>query len=122
MDEYKKELKFNVSDLVWVHLRKERFPLKRNSKLSPRSDDPFKILAKVNDNAYKVELSGVIISATFNVADLQPFMEDEPLPSLRSRFFEEGEDDGDPSMLIMVSKEKEPKELNLGTKFFNVVF
>ncbi|GJX10751.1 transposon ty3-I gag-pol polyprotein [Tanacetum coccineum] len=43
-------------DLVWLHFRKERFPSKRRSKLSPRSDGPFKVIAKVNDNAYAIDL------------------------------------------------------------------
>ncbi|XP_025822327.1 uncharacterized protein LOC112898161, partial [Panicum hallii] len=41
-------------DLVWLHLRKDRFPQQRKSKLSPRGDGPFKVLQKINDNAYKI--------------------------------------------------------------------
>jgi hypothetical protein len=52
----KKELKLEPGDLVWLHLRKERFPDLRKSKLMPRADGPFKILEKINDNAYKLEL------------------------------------------------------------------
>jgi len=57
-----------------VHLRKDRFPEKRKSKLLPRGDGPFKVLAKINDNAYKIELPGddYAVSNTFNVADLSP--------------------------------------------------
>ncbi|XP_020406471.1 uncharacterized protein, partial [Zea mays] len=40
--------------LVWIHLRKERFPDQRKSKLMPRGDGPFRVLAKINDNAYKI--------------------------------------------------------------------
>jgi hypothetical protein len=47
----KKELKFEPGDLVWLHLRKERFPDLRKSKIMPRADGPFKILEKINDNA-----------------------------------------------------------------------
>ena len=47
---------FNVGDLVWLHLRKDRFPNERKSKLLPRADGPFKVLARYNDNAYKIEL------------------------------------------------------------------
>jgi hypothetical protein len=52
----KKELKLEPGDLVWLHLRKEYFPDLRQSKLMPRADGPFKILEKINDNAYKLEL------------------------------------------------------------------
>ena len=47
-----------VADLVWLHLRKERFPSKRKSKLMPGSDEPFEVVEKVNDNADKLDLPG----------------------------------------------------------------
>ncbi|WVZ58309.1 hypothetical protein U9M48_008590 [Paspalum notatum var. saurae] len=52
----RKELKLEPGDLVWLHLRKDRFPDLRKSKLMPRADGPFKIIEKINDNAYKLEL------------------------------------------------------------------
>ncbi|XP_073038070.1 LOW QUALITY PROTEIN: uncharacterized protein [Primulina eburnea] len=45
-------------DWVWLHLRKERFPEKRCSKLLPRGDGPFQVLERINDNAYKLDLPG----------------------------------------------------------------
>jgi len=36
----KKELVLNKGDWVWLHLRKDKFPTKRKSKLSPRVDSP----------------------------------------------------------------------------------
>jgi hypothetical protein len=36
-------------------LRKDRFPELRKSKLMPRAAGPYKILEKINDNAYKLE-------------------------------------------------------------------
>uniref|UniRef100_A0A2N9GPC1 Reverse transcriptase domain-containing protein n=1 Tax=Fagus sylvatica TaxID=28930 RepID=A0A2N9GPC1_FAGSY len=65
---------FEPGDWVWVHMRKERFPAHRKTKLHPRGDGPFQILEKINDNAYKVDLPGEYkVSATFNVSDLSPF-------------------------------------------------
>ena len=65
----RKGMEFQPGDLVWLHLRKERFPTRRNSKLMARRDGPFKVLAKVGANAYKLELPGdMAVSATFNVA------------------------------------------------------
>ena len=34
-----------------LHLRKDRFPDLRKSKLMPRADGPFKVPEKINDNA-----------------------------------------------------------------------
>ena len=65
---------FEPSDWVWVHMRKERFPAHRRSKLHPRGDGPFQVLARINDNVYKLNLpSEYNISATFNISDLSPF-------------------------------------------------
>ena len=42
---------------------------------------------KINDNAYKGELSGDYgVSTTFNVSDLSPYQDDEPLDSRMSPF------------------------------------
>ena len=76
-----------------------RFPSKRKSKLMPRAGSPFQILERVNDNAYKVNLLGEYgVSATFNVADLSPYLEDYHLSNLRANSPLQGEDDGGPSM------------------------
>jgi len=40
-NKHKKKVMFHPGDLVWVHLRKERFPSKCKSKLMPREDGPF---------------------------------------------------------------------------------
>src|SRR5436190_13075011 len=65
---------FEPGDWVWLHMRKERFPVQRRSKLLSRGDGPFQVLERINDNAYKLDLPGEYnVSATFNVADLSPF-------------------------------------------------
>ena len=51
-----KEVKFEPGDLVWLHLRKDRFPELCKSKLMPRAVGPYKMIEKINDNAYKLEL------------------------------------------------------------------
>ena len=46
------------------------------------------MLAKVNDNAYKIDLPGkYTVSATFNVSDLTPY---DDSADLRSNPFQEG--------------------------------
>ena len=52
----KQPMVFNIGDLVWLHLCKDRFPNERKSKLLPHADGPFKVLARYNDNAYKIDL------------------------------------------------------------------
>ncbi|XP_038972523.1 uncharacterized protein LOC120104803 [Phoenix dactylifera] len=54
----RKKVIFEPGDWVWVHMRKERFPAKRRSKLHPRGDGPFQVIARINDNAYKLDLPG----------------------------------------------------------------
>ena len=69
----------NAKYRVWLHLRKDRFPDLRKSKLMPRAAGPFKVLDKINDNAYKLELpiDFGTVSPTFNIADLKPYFGEE---------------------------------------------
>ena len=90
-----KKVIFQSGGWVWVHIRKERFPEQRKSKLQPRGDGPFQVLERINDNAYKIELSGEYnVSTTFNVSDLTLFDAYEEA-NLRTNPFEEGESDED---------------------------
>jgi hypothetical protein len=91
-----KEVKLEPGDLVWLHLRKERFSELRKYKLMSRAAGPFKILAKINDNAYKLELPPEFgISPSFNISDLRPYLgEEDKMPS-RTMSMQEGENDED---------------------------
>ena len=52
----------------------------------------FKILKRINDNAYKLDLPGEhTVSATFNVTDLSPF---DVGNDLRTNPFQEERNDG----------------------------
>jgi len=96
-NKHKKKLVFQPGDLVWIHLRKERFPSKRKNKLMPRANGPFEVLEKINDNSYKVDLPRDYgVSATFNVADLSAYQADDHLEDLRMTSLQQGEDDGVP--------------------------
>jgi hypothetical protein len=87
----RKKVVFEPGDWVWLHLRKDRFPEKRRSKLLPRGDGPFQVVERINDNAYKLDLPGEYgVSASFNVADLSPF---DVGDDLRANPSQEGEND-----------------------------
>jgi hypothetical protein len=95
----RKLVAFEPGYMVWLHLRKDRFPTLRRSKLMRRAAGPFKVLTKMNDNAYILDLPAEFgVSTCFNVADLKPYMaEDEELPS-RTTSLQEWEDDEDITM------------------------
>jgi len=95
-DKGRRQLMFEPGDLVWLHLRKERFPDLRKSKLMPTTDGPFKVLAKINDNAYKLDLPvNFEVSPTFNITDLKPYLGEEAKLELRTTQMQEQEDDED---------------------------
>ena len=90
----KKKVVLEPSDWVWVHMRKERFPRERKSKLQPRGDRLFQVLEKINDNAYKINIpSEYGVSPSFNVADLNPFVAGDDSKHLRANAFQEGGND-----------------------------
>jgi hypothetical protein len=103
-----KEVKLEPGDLVWLHSRKERFSELRKSKLMSRAAGPFKILAKIKDNVYKLELPPEFrVSPNFNILDLRPYLgeEDEMLSGTTS--MQEGDEDEDinTSAIIIYSVE-----------------
>ncbi|EOA12312.1 hypothetical protein CARUB_v10007954mg, partial [Capsella rubella] len=52
----------------------QRFSKQRKSKFAPRGDGPFRVLEKIKDNAYKIELiCEMNIPSTFDVTDLSCF-------------------------------------------------
>jgi translation initiation factor IF-1 len=92
----RKEVKLEPGDLVWLYLRKEQFSKLRKSKLMSRAAGPFKILARINDNAYKLELPPEFgVSPNFNISDLRPYLGEEDEMLSRMMSIQEGEDDED---------------------------
>ena len=91
----RKEIKLEPGDLVWLYLRKDRFPKAHKSKLMPRVVGPYKIIEKINDNTYKLELPPEFgVSPTFNILDLKPYLGEDEF-EWRMTLFQEGEDDKD---------------------------
>ena len=72
-DQRKRQLQFEVGDMVLAHLRKERFPKGTYNKLKMKKIRPCRILRKFGENAYELELpEGIGISPIFNISDLYP--------------------------------------------------
>jgi hypothetical protein len=58
--------------------KKKWFPDLRKSKLMPRVDGPFKVLEKINKNAYKLDLPVDFgVSPIFNILNLKPYLGEE---------------------------------------------
>ncbi|XP_057543336.1 uncharacterized protein LOC130821562 [Amaranthus tricolor] len=75
-------------DLVWVYLRKERFPQLRRNKLMPRAIGPYPVKKKYGENAFEVQIPAEYnISHTFNIGDLTLH---EPTQELRTILSQEG--------------------------------
>ncbi|KAK1664352.1 hypothetical protein QYE76_052511 [Lolium multiflorum] len=87
-----------AAHFFWPH----RFPALRKSKLMPRAAGPFKVLEKINDNAYKLELPAELgpVSPTFNIADLKPYFGEEDEIASRTTSIQEGGHDEDIHLLI----------------------
>jgi len=66
-DLYKRAREFNVGDYVMVQIRLKQYPSSTVKKLY----GPFKILRRINSNAYTIDLSPVFgISPFVNIEDL----------------------------------------------------
>ena len=67
LNKNKKEMIFEEGDLVWIHLSKDRFPKDRDSKLKPRGDGPFKVLKRINNNAYVIDNTNIEVSCELDI-------------------------------------------------------
>ena len=81
-------------EIVMVHLGKESFPPGKHVKIKPEVHNPFKLLLRIGENAYKIELpDNYAVSPTFNLSNLSPFhASNSNLDSRMSLFHPEGLD------------------------------
>jgi hypothetical protein len=77
-DQHRRQLQFEVGDLILAHLRKERFPRGTYNKLKMKKIRPCRVLKKFGANAYEIELpDGIEISLIFNISYLYPYKAEE---------------------------------------------
>lgn len=109
VDERKRDVQFQVGDLVMVHLNKERMQKGVLSKLQMRKIGPCAILEKYGSNAYKIDLpTNMGLSPIFNVADLVSYKG----PILEGRDLSATVEDLKALKLLVTSKPKVEKILN----------
>jgi len=71
----------------------------------PSPKGPFVVLERINNNIYKLKLpKDYGVSATFNVADLSPYLGDDTLENLRGNSPKQGKEDGDQGSCPSTSK------------------
>ncbi|KAH6761169.1 hypothetical protein C2S51_018118 [Perilla frutescens var. frutescens] len=100
-DVHHRDVQFEVGDLVWAILTRDRFPAHEYNKLVSHKIGPLEVVAKINPNAYRVKLpNGYRTSDVFNVKHLVPYLghgfsRDETSVDSRTNPFQERENDGD---------------------------
>lgn len=79
-DAHRRHLVFEVDDLVWVVLTRDCMPAGTYNKLKPKKIGHLKVLERINDNAYRLQLpSDITTSDVFNVKYLSRyFPPDQP--------------------------------------------
>ena len=94
VDKKRRHINFEIGELVWVYLSRDRYPKGDYNKLTRRKFGPYRVLEKFGENAYRVELpDDMHISNVFNVRHLHKYHGENS--SLRSSFPQPGEHDED---------------------------
>lgn len=74
-DKHRRRLIFDVGDLVWVYLTRDRLPARAYNKLKSKKIGPVEVLERINDNAYRLRLPADInTSDVFTVKFLSRYV------------------------------------------------
>lgn len=78
-DSHRRRLVFEVGDLVWVMLTRDRMPAHAYNKLKDKKIGPVQIIERINDNAYRLQLpADMKTSDVFNVKYLSRYFPPDP--------------------------------------------
>ena len=97
-DKKHRQVLFELGDLVWVTLTKERLPPKLHGKLAPKRIGPCAVADIINSNAYRVQLPPQFTTSNlFNVKHLERYRGDAEGEESTSRMkpFQPGRDDAE---------------------------
>ena len=84
-DTHRRRLVFEVGDLVWAVLTRDRMPAHSYNKLKAKKIGPLEVLERINDNAYRLQLpADITTSDVFNVKYLSRYFPPEQPSDSRS--------------------------------------
>lgn len=90
-DSHRRRLVFEVGDLVWAVLTRDRMPARAYNKLKAKKIGPLEVLERINDNAYRLRLpADITTSDVFNVKYLSRFLPADTVPDSRTNLSNDG--------------------------------
>lgn len=100
-DAHRRHLVFEVGDLVWVVLTRDRMPSRAYNKLKAKKIGPLEVLERINDNAYRLCLPPDITkSDVFNVKYLSRYLPADQVPDSRANPLHPRSPDAAASLLL----------------------
>ncbi|KAG2332572.1 hypothetical protein Bca52824_003752 [Brassica carinata] len=100
-DAHRRRLIFEVGDLVWAVLTRDRMPAHSYNKLKAKKIGPLEVLERINDNAYRLRLpADITTSDVFNIKYLSRYFPPEQPSDSRANPLHLGRPDAATSELL----------------------